>query len=248
MSNPLNLEVGDTVQLDLDADTTYRQAFGNQSVLTVAQVDTADPICTYRLKAPGGNGMWVHRDDIIVPKFNLPKRKFNDGDILRIVKRVPGVGFEIGEIVKVLSHNPSENWKYYCVSLRTELKQHVDEGQLEPVDDNTSERGFKIGDKVRLRASFLEANRNLSWVAKTATNAMTIQSIDENSIEVKESPYIFSSEWLERAISTCQNAQTSDFTGWLSEIRCAFQSHKNDKPITVDLIETNKLLTTIKLD
>lgn len=249
MSNPLNLEVGDTVQLNLDAQDSYRQAFGTQSVLTVAVVDRADSTCTYKLKAPDRvDGAWVYNHDIIIQNPNPPKRKFNDGDILRIVKRVPGVGFGIGEIVKVLSYNPSGNWKYNCVSLKAGLKQLVDEEQLEPVEDNTSECEFKIGDKVRLKASFLEANWDSSWVADVATDIMTIQSIDEDSIEVKENLYSFSPEWLERADSPCQNARTFSFTDWRSVIEGVLRPHKNDKPVTVDLIETNKLLTTIKLD
>lgn len=84
MNNPLNLKVGDFVQID---ESTSLSSFNGTTILEVVEIDKNDPHCTYKLKAPDQTDGWWVLNTSILKRIDKNNGEMKVGDKVRLTDR-----------------------------------------------------------------------------------------------------------------------------------------------------------------
>lgn len=182
--------------------------------------------------------------------------KFQVGDQIQIVIKEPGVFFDVGDVVEVVSVNSSgPACLYGCRRISDGRVQFVAESQLSPIESTVVKHSFKVDDKVKVISRRpINANMSPRWVDSMDCVAGKIGTVKRTTsdgvitVDFGGVSWNFRPEWLSPMkesylMSTIVAPLASVLKVSGASHRCATRS-----TTAVPLIEINKLLTDINLD
>lgn len=186
-------------------------------------------------------------------------RKFEVGERCRIVHVFPGVFFDVGDVVEVkyVSPNTHPGLPYCCRRISDDKIQYVDESQLAPVESTAVKHSFKVGDWVRI----IDHRPKNAYAHPTWTSFMDehvgkvgkvigLSLFRVINVNVDGCFYNYRPEWLipiaKPSDTLIGNLVIPKADGLLSGLSCS--EDRISPTDALPLIETNKLLTDIKLD